>query len=165
MLRYAPKDITISVAGIHTVTGYSSDTFVRISQPDPTFTMKRGMDGTNARLGKKSDRYIVELTLAQSSPSNDVLQAILNIDRATLKGKFPMIIKDQQGRSTFISATSWIEATPDSDFGKNLSFRTWRIQCVQATMFVGGAGDGDRIMNILSAGSSLAAYLSDYGVI
>lgn len=165
MLRYSPKDIKISVAGLHTVTGFSTDTFVRISQPDPTFVTKRSMDGVTARLGRKTDRFLLELTLAQSSPSNDVLQTIFNIDRLTLKGKFPMLVKDLQGTSSFISATSWIEGTPDVEFSGGIGYRTWRIHCVQATMIVGGAGDPDSIMSVLSAGSALAGYLSDYGVI
>lgn len=165
MLTYSPSDVSINVALVHTVTGYPYDnTFIRITQPEPSFSYKRSMDGDIARLARNTDFFFVEITLAQTSTSNDFFQAMFNLDRATLRGKFPVYIKDHKGNSTFFAASCWITQTPDVEYSGGMGTRTWTIHCAQGQNYVGGNDALDLAYAALGAGTGVAAALKDYGL-
>src|SRR5574338_962502 len=125
LLTYRPSDVTVTVAGIHTVTGYAEDTFINIVNNTRPVQTQRSMDGVIERLYTPHEGYTVTLTLAQSSLSNNVLGTIANIDAATRMGKFPLTIKDTSGQTTFFAIDAWIDRTPDVSFGQDMATRAW----------------------------------------
>lgn len=164
LLNYSPKDITISIAGMHTVGGYVDGTFVKITKDSEPFKTQRAMDGETARLYQEDAGYTMELTLAQSSSSNSVFSALWNIDTATQLGKFPVFMRDGNGQTTFFSALSWIEQPPDVSFGTSVESRTWRFRCMYAGLTVGGAGSSSLLEDAILAGSSFLPLLKNFGV-
>lgn len=163
LLTYSPKDITISLAGMHTVGGYVDGTFIRISKDVAPFKTVVAMDGETARLFQEDATYTLEITLAQSSSSNSVLSTLWNIDTATQLGKFPVFVRDGNGQTTFFSALSWIEQAPDVTFSNSIEPRTWRFRCCYAGLTVGGAGDSSLIESAILAGASFLPVLKSFG--
>lgn len=161
---YSPRDILVSIAGLHTVQGYADGTFVRIYKESAPFGMKRAMDGSVERLFNKDEGYKVDLTLAQSSETNNILSAIHNVDIATKAGKFPLLIRDMKGQTSFFAGTAWVEDIPEVTFSNGMETRTWIFGCTQAGLLVGGNGDVTSIESALLAGTSFLPVLSDFGV-
>lgn len=161
---YSPSDVTVTLAGMHSVTGYSSGTFIRITKDIRPFSKVRAMDGEIARMYSEDTGYKVELTLAQSSSTNNILTMLYNIDTATHMGKFPLFIKDGRGQTSFLAATAWIEQTPDILFGSELSERTWIFGCSDVALTIGGNGDTSLIEDSLLLASSTLPILKQFGV-
>ena len=161
---YSPSDVTITLAGMHSVTGYVDGTFVRITKDMKPFSKVRAMDGEMARMYFDDTGYKVELTLMQSSSSNNILSMIYNIDTATHMGKFPLFIKDGRGQTSFLAASAWIEEIPQIEFGTTLSERTWVLGCSDVVLNIGGNEDTSLIEDSLLVASSTLPILKQFGV-
>ena len=164
ILHYSPQDVTVSIAGMYLLDGYADGTFVNIVKEVKPFTSMTSMDGNRARVYNKDSGYQVELTLAQSSRSNDILSAIYNIDVATQIGKFPLFIKDNRGTTTFMALTAWVEDIPNVSFGNSLETRTWVLGCSQASLAVGGNANLSAAESVAFFGASLLPLLKDFGL-
>lgn len=143
LTTYSPKDVIVTIAGIHTVTGYVDGTFIRIFKDTKPVSTMRAMDGTVARVYSSDTMWSFELTIMQSSVTNDLLSALWNVDQVTQLGKFPIMMKDSNGSSLFLAATAWIEDSPTMTFAQNLGERTWKFGCTEVVMNVGGANPDD----------------------
>lgn len=162
---YSPKDVFISLAGLHTISGYADGTFVRITKDMKPFSKVRAMDGEMARMYNEDEGFRVEITIAQSSTSNNVLSAIYNVDAATQMGKFPMFIKDSKGQTSFFAATAWIEMIPEVTFSNQLETRTWTFGCSGAALTIGGNNDTRQIEDGLLLGSTGLGVLKQFGIL
>lgn len=161
---YSPSDVTITIAGMHSVTGYTDGTFVRITKDMKPFSKTRAMDGEMSRMYFDDAGYKVELTLMQSSSSNNILSMIYNIDTVTHMGKFPLFIKDGRGQTNFLAATAWIEQIPDVEFGVEMSERRWVFGCSDVVLTIGGNEDTSFIEDTLLVASSTLPILKEFGV-
>ena len=161
---YSPSDVTVTIAGMHSVTGYIDGTFVKITKDMKPFIKTRAMDGEIARMYFDDAGYKVELTLMQSSSSNNILTMIHNIDTATHMGKFPLFIKDGRGQTSFLAATAWIEQIPDVEFSSELSERRWVFGCSDVVLTIGGNEDTSLIEDALLVSSTTLPILKQFGV-
>lgn len=162
---YSPKDVSISIAGIHTVGGYVEGTFVELIKNTKPFETQIAMDGTRERLYHHDEGYQLKITLAQSSPSNNVLSVLHNIDLVTRMGKFPLMLRDGMGQTSFFSATTWIEQTPDVTFSNKMEDRVWIFGCAQAALTIGGNADTTAIEDAMLLGSSLLPVFKEFGLL
>jgi len=161
---YSPSDVSVTLAGMHSVTGYVDGTFIRITKDVKPFTKVRAMDGEQARMYFDDAGYRVELTLMQSSGGNNILSMIYNVDTATHMGKFPLFIKDGRGQTNFLAATAWIEEIPEVTFGSELSERKWVFGCSDVVLTIGGNEDTSLLENTLLVRSSTLPILKQFGV-
>lgn len=164
LLHYVPSSVSCTVAGFYTVEGFADGTFINITKNSKPFTTQRSMNGEVARIYRKDEQYIVELTLAQSSVSNNVLMAIYNIDTSTGLGKFPLMIKDGSGTTNFFALTAWIADIPQASFSNGMETRTWQIECSEVSYGLGGNGSETDIENVLSQSSALLSLLKQFGI-
>lgn len=166
LANYSPNDVTITVAGLYSVTGFAEGTFVRISKDTQQTTSTRAMDGTIARVKSPDTGWKVEITLAQSSSSNDILSLFWNIDKVTDMGKFPIMVKDGSGSTMFMASTAWVEDIPDIVFSNQMETRTWKLAATEATVNIGGNdGSGSDIASILGLGGAMLPMLKTFQVI
>lgn len=133
---YDPSLVTIAIGGA-VMSGFSDGTFVEISRNEPTWNTVVGADGIVTR-GKTNNRSgTLTLTLKQSSPSNDVLSALLIADELANGSVFPVLIKDLSGTSLYFSAQAFISSFPTSTFSKDITDRSWVITLADCDMLVG----------------------------
>ncbi|WP_278939100.1 phage structural protein [Pseudomonas helleri] len=163
LLTYSPKDVTVTIAGIHTATGYADGQFIKISKSGRNVERLRAMDGETARIFRKDENFKFELTLAQSSTTNNFLTTLYNIDVATHLGKFPILMKDHKGQSFFFSGIAWIEDMPDVVFSNQMETRTWVFTCTYAGLTIGGNGTPSDMEDALLVGSSFLPILKEFG--
>lgn len=160
---YSPKDVIVLLGGFYRVDGYAENTFINILKDVKPFDVVRAMDGEQARVYRKDKGYTVELTFAQSSASNNILSAIYNVDVATQMGKFPLLIKDTKGTTSFFAGTAWVEDIPAVTFSNGMETRTWKLGTSESGLNVGGNVDG-AVLDILGLTSTLPL-LKDFGII
>lgn len=140
VLTYDPKSVVITVGGIP-MSGYADGTFLEITADTQQFTKVIGADGYATRVKSNDYGGVLTLTLSQSSPSNDALSALFNLDKLTSTGVVPILIKDLSGTTVLFSATGWIQQFPDIAFGNEINDRAWTFDLANLDIFVGGNGE------------------------
>jgi len=164
LLTYSPEDITILLAGIVPVEGYVDGTFISISKDIPPFTSSLSADGATSRVHRSSGTYTINLALMATSPINDILTKLWQIDEITKMGKWPLMVKDQIGSSIFFAPTCWIEQPPNLSYSTSLGERDWIIKCSDAVVNIGGNDSesdlvDDLINTIISVTPSMGGIL------
>lgn len=133
---YDPSEVTVAIGGA-IMSGYTDGTFVEIARNEATWNTVVGADGIVTR-GKTNNRSgTLTLTLKQSSPSNDILSALLIADELTNASVFPVLIKDLSGTSIFFSAQSFLTTFANSTFSKDITDRSWVFTLADVDIFVG----------------------------
>lgn len=134
---FDPSQTILTVNGIP-ISGYADGTGIRVSRSNDMYSKSSGMDGVTSR-SKSSDKSgEITITLAQTSPSNDVLSVIALADETRNAGVIPVTVADLSGRSIYASAKAWIRKPPDAEFGKEVSNREWVLDCADLKMYSGG---------------------------
>lgn len=129
--NYSADRVVITFAGLR-IQGYGDGTFVRIRPMSPGFGSKVGSDSLVSRYRNNDPRHEVEITLEQTSSSNDVLAAIHAADLAAPNGAgvSVMSIEDLEGRFAATAETAWIAKMPDAEFGRETGQRTWLFEAI-----------------------------------
>lgn len=155
MWTYSPSDVSVTFAGKPLEGFVDNGTFVSITRESPLYSSKRAMDGSVAITQQRYSKWIVTISLAQSSPSNnflDGMQKIMFEKNITAMQFLPLIIKDTSGDTMFFAKDVWIDQVPTQEFGSGLNERQWQFTCNDVTSIIGGnSEDKDFITEALQA--------------
>jgi hypothetical protein len=141
LATYSPGEVTLYIAGLHQVTGFSPNSIIQIVKDENYFKTFKGATGQSERMTMPDKTHTMEVSLSQTSPSNSVLNALATLDHITGLAQFPVFAKDSSGESLFISASCWVEKAAEASYGKDIASRVWTIRCTE--MVFGLAGNGD----------------------
>lgn len=134
---YDPLQVSV-ILGSHIVTGFADGTFVSIERNNQTFELVSGASGETAR-AKSNDRSgTVTITLMQTSESNSVLSGFAAADELSNSGKFPIIVKDNNGDSLYEATEAWVQQPASVEFSKEISEREWVLETGELIMVTGG---------------------------
>jgi len=140
MIRtYDPSEVILIFGGIP-ISGFADGTFITVSRENDSFTKSVGASGETSRAKSVDQSGSVVVTLAQTSPSNDVLSGVAKTDELTSLGVLPILCKDNSGRSLFTGGNAWIRKPADAEHSKEISTREWTIDVADLEMFIGGNG-------------------------
>ncbi len=122
------------------LSGFADGTFVSIEQNEDSFSLQVGTDGDACRSKSNNQSARVTVTLQQSSASNDVLSALFNTDILSPSGDgiFPLMVKDNTGRSILAAEKAWIVKPPTSTFAREAENREWVFETDAMIHNVGG---------------------------
>ena len=134
---YSPKKVSVIVAGV-IMAGYAEGSFISVERSADAFTKVVGSDGEVGRVHSADRSGRITLTLQQTSESNDVLSALQIADEFSLTGKFPVIVKDNNGTSLYHGMDAWIVKSPNAEYSNSMSPREWMIDVADLTAFSGG---------------------------
>lgn len=138
MKTYDPAQIVVTL-GPYLISGFAEGTFVKVSRDEDAFLKKVGVDGESARARNKNRAGSVELTLLQSSASNDTLSSIALADELAGQGVYPLMIKDLQGTTLVMAPNAWVKKVADVEEAKEITDRAWVLDCASPLqMNVGG---------------------------
>lgn len=125
---YNPARVIVNVNGFN-ITGFADGTFVAIAMVSDGITAMVGADGEIARAINSDRRCNVTITLLQTSPANDFLSTMYEVDVLTCGGNAgPILIQDLCGTTLFESSFSWVTKQPDTEFSNEVTNRAWAIQ-------------------------------------
>lgn len=137
---YDSNEVAINFAGIPIESGFAEGELVRVTMVEDAFKEYIGADGGVSRAATHDQRADVEIRLAQTSPTNDALSALLNSDLNAPNGAGVGVIEvaDLQGTSLHFASKCWIMKSPDASFDREVKERVWKIRCADMRNFVGG---------------------------
>jgi hypothetical protein len=133
---YDPQKVVLTIGGA-IMGGFADGTFITAQREGDSFTKVTGADGRTSRAKSSDKSGNVVLTLLQTSPSNDVLSAIIAADEISGAGVVPLICKDAGGTTILFSGTAWIRKPANVEFGKEITNREWTIDVADFSMIVG----------------------------
>jgi hypothetical protein len=128
--HYDAKSVTVSLAGIN-VQGFADGEFVTIQQEANDFEDVVGSDGEVSRAPTNDNRATVTFVLMQTSPTNQLLSALLRLDKATPGGAGvgALIIRNRlSGGEIYRANHAWIQKPPDVSMDRGPTPRTWTIR-------------------------------------
>jgi len=134
---YSPSEIVMTVNGV-AMGNFADGTFITVARDEQSFTKVTGADGTVSRSKSNNRSGTVTLSLQQTSPSNEVLSALLAQDELDNSGVVPVLIKDNSGTSRFFSGTGWIQGMPSVEYAKEIANREWVIEMADMEFNVAG---------------------------
>lgn len=134
---YNPKKVAV-IAGGFLMNGFADGTFVKVAFNNDQWTLQMGADGEGTRSKSNDFSAQVEITLMQSSDSNSILQGFWSSDSLSDSGVFPLLIKDNSGRSLFVAEQAWVKKQPDAEFAKEAGPRVWVLETDKLIPFEGG---------------------------
>ena len=130
---YNPKEVTVA-CGSHIVTGFADDSFVSIEASGEGITKKVGCDGEIVRAVSPDNTFKVKITLLQTSDSNAYFSNMVDVDRETGDGMFPVLIKDLKGGLVFSTEAAWVTKKASVTRGKADNNREWELDTGDATL-------------------------------
>ncbi len=134
---YDPGVVVITF-GPWVITGYADGTFVKASRNEDTFKVYVGADGSPSRSRSRNKSGTIEVTLAQTSPSNDALASAAAADELLGTGIYPAMVKDLNGTTLVSAAEAWVRKPADVEEGKEVAGRPWTIETGAMQIFAGG---------------------------
>jgi hypothetical protein len=138
---YDPKQVAVLIDS-KPIGGFADGTSIKVSRSNDMFSKSSGMDGVLSRVKSNDVSGEITLTLAQTSPSNDVLTDFAN--RSADNDVVPITITDLYGTSSYVSAFVWVKKHADVEFSKDISNREWTLEAADLDMFTGGTTIDDQ---------------------
>lgn len=136
--------IRISFGGVQIsrgagASGYGDDVFLSVKQKTDSFIEGEGTDGTVWRSKTYSRLCECELTLLQTSASNDYLSSMLVTDEQAQNGAgiASFVVEDLNGTTKFVAQKAYVKKFPDQDWGKGAKERKWMIIAIRSSENVG----------------------------
>lgn len=137
MKTYDPKKILVIVGGVP-LSGFADGSFVRVARNNDMWTMSTGADGEGTR-SKSNDRSgTIEVTLKQTSRSNQYLSNLALADELDNAGVVPGMVKDGMGATLHLAEQLWVKKRPDSEYAKEAGDRVWVLETDVLTMSEAG---------------------------
>ena len=134
---YDPNEVSL-IIGSHIAGGFADGTFLTVARNNDLFTLAVGASGEAAR-SKSNDRSgRFTLTLMQSSETNDILNGFAAADERGNAGKFPVLVKDNNGNAIYEATEAWVVKKPDSGYAKEIENREWIIETGELIHETGG---------------------------
>lgn len=136
---YNPDQIIITFSGI-IMSEFAESDMISIEPVSDSFTSVVGVDGTASRARNLDERAEITISLMQTSPINDLLSAVMNLDTKTPNGSGvgAFALLDNQGTTLFTSPQAWFTRWPDLEYGRAVGMREWTIQAASCEWFIGG---------------------------
>lgn len=137
MKTFDPKQHQL-IVGTNIISGFAKDTFIKVARAEDAFVMDVGVDGEGTRSKSNNKMGTFEITLMQSSASNDVLSALALSDELSNGGLVPVMLRDASGRSLYAAEQAYIKKIPDSERARVVGSHVWVLETDSLNMFHGG---------------------------
>ena len=136
LYAFDPKKVEVTVMG-QTIVGFGEEK-VTVERSNPGWELTVGADGDATRVKSNDLSGTITITLQQTSPSNNLLSTLFEIDDQDNTGVVACLIQDTSG-FTYVNATkAYVEKLPEASFAKTHSDRVWVLRCHNITYFLGG---------------------------
>jgi hypothetical protein len=138
---YSGSGVTVVFGPVNSgMGGQETDEFIRISQEGDDVIEEYDLNGNVVLSPNEAIKFTAVWTVKQSSPINDMLSAILALQKTPgMAGSIhPMMIKDTQGTTIYQAANAWIRKAPDDTRGQKIGKMEWTFGLSGLTRFSGG---------------------------
>lgn len=133
---YSPSDVQLIIGG-YPVGGWQS---ISINRRTDSFRTIAGIRGKHTRVPSRDTSATITFPLLQTSPSNEVLSTIHELDILNGTARLSLTLKDGSGKSVFSTDEGYITGYPEVVFSGDFEYRVWKIFC-QTTKSYSMAGN------------------------
>ena len=140
VLTYDPKKIVV-IYGSTQITGFADDSIVTIAPSGDGMVKYVGADGEVGRSIDPNETFEFTIHLASTSKSNTFLSDCYNIDRATGRGMYPIMVKDLAGDTLFFAEQAWVVNFPEGGREREIVSQDWVIDTGQVKGPILGGND------------------------
>jgi hypothetical protein len=135
---YDYNQVAVIIGGSQVSGLAEGDDVVSVEQDADAWNLTVGADGESTRSKSNNNSGTVTLKLMQTSDMNDILSSYYQADKLSNAGKFPVMIKDNSGRTLHMAEQAWVQKLPTSSFGANAGEREWVIRTGELVSTIGG---------------------------
>lgn len=137
MRTYDPKAVQLVVGG-SIIGGYADGSMIQFERDEDMFTKHVGTDGnvSRSKTNNRAGKYTI--TLAQTSPSNDILSGYMLLDELSNNGVVEVLLTDADGTTAIFSGQAWVMKPPGAEFAKEIGDRVWVLDAGETDVFIGG---------------------------
>lgn len=139
-----PARYTLVVQGVKIVMP-AVDTFYKFSFETDQVMDEVGGQGDVVRVISRDQRATLEVTLMQSSPSNDYLSTLIsqdmNVNGPAATGGYAVgasSLADLNGTTAIDGEETWVMKYADAELGSKPNTRVWKIRFAKALVNIGG---------------------------
>ena len=136
LYAFDPAQVNVTVMG-QTIVGFGEEK-VTVERSNPGWELTVGADGDATRVKSNDLSGTITITLQQTSPSNNLLSTLFEIDDQDDSGVVNCLIKDNKGFTYVEAKKAYVEKLPEASFAKTHSDRVWVLRCHNLTYFLGG---------------------------
>lgn len=129
---YDPALVSVIAASVP-LTGLAEGTPLTVARNNDAVTLKKGMHNASGWAENTKTDGTITVVLMGTHPDNDVLSLL----EATKK-EFPVMIKDNSGRSLHFAESCRIQKPADKVYGDEIQDTTWIILCADLIHFNAG---------------------------
>lgn len=127
---YSAKDVIFTLGG-ERIQGFGPGVFLSIAPVEDEVLPSVGVDGEVSIATNINPLRTVTVTLASTSPANDLFSAYARQRRANPATPARVLsVEDLQG-STLLYGPSWVQARTTKDFDRGISTTSWTIGLVE----------------------------------
>jgi hypothetical protein len=134
----------ISVAGAPIsngagASGYADGEFLKIGLKNDGFIVVEGSDGSITRSKRLTRLLDIEISLLQSSSSNNFLSALWNLDNNAANGAGigSFVLQDLSGTTLVICTRSWVNKPADITLDRGATVRKWPLIALYSAINIG----------------------------
>ena len=138
--QYDPAEVDIIIDKT-SVSGYADGTFVKVERNADQVTLSVGADGESTAALSQNRSGRITLTLQQSSPVNDILDALAEALEARTGGFVPIMVKDNNGTTLASMKKGWVVKRASAGFAKDAETREWILESGNLALKVGGQNE------------------------
>ena len=135
LYAFDPKQVSVTVMG-QQIVGFGEEK-VTVERANPGWELTVGADGDATRVKSNDLSGTITITLQQTSPSNNLLSTLFEIDDQDDTGVVNCLIKDDKGFTYVEAKKAYVEKLPEAS-AKTHSDRVWVLRCHNLTYFLGG---------------------------
>lgn len=129
---YNPDLVSVIVAAVPLV-GLAEGTPITVTRNNDAVTLKKGMKNASGWAENVKTDGTITIVLMGSHPDNDVMATL-----ESTKEEFPVMIKDNSGRSLAFAESCRIQKHADKVYGEEIQDTTWTILAAELVHFNAG---------------------------
>lgn len=136
---YGFKNVVCLVDGV-ALSGFSDgDTPISVERNKDALSLLVGADGDAAALFDADRSGLATVSLLQTSKSNLVLTAKLQLQEAGVFSPFPFVVRDTNGNDLVLAEAAFLVGPPRAAFGQGHNAREWRLLLPAVDIYMAGA--------------------------
>jgi hypothetical protein len=112
--------------------------FVTFARTNDDWDLESDGAGNATRVGNDNETAELTVNISASSPTNDKLTKIRNLDKASGTGVGILELEDTNGTSKIIMRGCFIARVPDRTFGAQRGMLAWRFKAAKGDHIAGG---------------------------
>lgn len=148
---YRPEDISLWIAD-YKVVGFADGSFIRLTQNAKDFTHEAGMRGKTTRVRNRDKSGVLTFSMQQTSPVNNLLSSIVDMDRDRMTGRFEVFLVDTSGDSKFLLTDCYIEGKPNIVYAANeTTALEWTVNYQRVADYTAAGNTTDGAIDILAS--------------